>query len=197
MRRTVRTMAAIGILAIGCGLRLQAHESPVDQVSRTLTLWMENDRLRVRYEEQISERNALLELYAMDRNRDGIIQNDEEDAFLTGKAKRLAGQITLSESSGPAVKLIPAGPVVLRRGLRQVYEFAADVSGFGRGPHNLTLVVLGSRQRPGPFQATIGRPRDLPAGEGPREKVGALSGAASSAGSLRGAEDKVSVQLTL
>lgn len=194
MRRTFRMMAAIGTLAFGCGLRLQAHESPVDLVSRTLTLWVEGERLRVRYEEQVSERNALLELYAMDRNRDGSIQDDERDAFLTEKAKRLAEQMKFS---GATAKLTPTGPVVLRRGWRQVYEFTTDASAFGRGPHSLTLVVMGSRQRPGPFQVTIGRPRDLPAVEGPREKVGALSGAASSAGSLRGAEDTVSIQLTL
>jgi len=197
MNPATRMMAAALALAFGCCPRVQAHESPVDPVSRSVTLWIEGDRLRVRYEEQISERSALLELYAMDRNRNGIIQDDERDAFLGEKAKRLAGQLRLSEVSGPAVKLTPTGTVTLRRGWRQVYEFVTDVSVFGRGPHNLTLTVSGSLQQPGPFQATIGRPRDLPAGEGPREKVGALSGAASSAGSLRGVEDRVDLQLTL
>ena len=196
MKRVLRM--AIGILALGCCTHLLAHESPVDQIPRSLSLWVEGDRLQVRYEEQLSERSALLELYAMDRNRDGVVQDSERDAFLDEKVRQLIERLRLSGTTTPRdAKLKPVGSVVLRRGYRQVYEFEIDTSAFERGPHNFTLTVLDSRHRPGPFQATIGRPSDLPPSEGRPEKVGALSGTASTIGSLRGRDDAVSLQLTL
>lgn len=197
MKRTLRCLVTIGVLALGCCLRLQAHESPVDPVSRTLTFWAEGDRLRVRYEEQVSERSALLELYAMDRNRDGVIQDGERDAFMGDKAKKLAGLLTVRIAGAP-LDLAPVGPVVLRRGWRRIFEFEASLAAIAAGTHRIELSDMNSRFRPGPFQWTVGRPADLGAkGASPGRAVTLRGVPPGGVGSMRGEADRVGLEAVL
>lgn len=194
MRRRICIAATIGIVAFGWAGYLPAHESPVDPVSRSLTFWMEGDRLRLRYEVQISERSALLELYAMDRDRNGVIQTSEQDAFLTDKARQLAERMKL-QGEMTSLKLTPVGPVVLRRGWRQIYEFEAELSALPSSTHRLTLSDTNSRFRPGPFQWKIRHASDLPAqGAPPRRGRTLRSGSSEDAMSLRGYEDWVELE---
>jgi hypothetical protein len=195
MMRLVRMAMAMGIAAFGyCG-RVQAHESPVDPVSRTLTFWVDGIRLHIRYEEQISERSALLELHAMDRNRDGIVQDRERDSFLADKASRLAEGLKIQGGS-VSLKVTSDGPVALRRGWRQVYSFAADLSAIPTSLLRIRLSDLNSHLRPGPFRWTIGRPSDLPATEGaPAARITALRAGSSGATlSMQGGEDRVDLE---
>ncbi len=195
MKRVLSLSAAISVLVLGSCLQLQAHESPVDSVSRTLTFWTEGSRLRMRYEQQISERSALLELHAMDRNRDGIIQDNEKETFMSDKARRLADGLKIAAES-VSLKLTPVGPVVLRRGCRQVYEFETDLSIIPSSIYRLVLSDMNSRVRPGPFQWTILRPADLPTKEKSTEKtVTVRAGSSDGPSSMRGGEDRVALEL--
>jgi len=194
MKRLFCTTAAIGIAAFGwCG-RLPAHESPVDPVSRTLTFWTEGMILRIRYEQRISERTALLELHAMDRNRDGIIQESEKEAFMADKARRLAEGLKL-QADTVSLTLTPVGSVVLRRGWRQVYEYKTDLSMVSS--HRVTLHDTDSRLRPGPFRWTIGRPADVAAkGASAGSTVTLRAGSSGESLSMWGGEDRVELEFS-
>lgn len=195
MRRGLRVGMVAGVLLSGCCLQLQAHESPVDPVSRTLTFWVQGDRLRLRYEVQITERSALLELRAMDRNRDGAIQDSERDDFMADKARRLAERLNLSMGSTP-MKLTPIGSVALGRGWRQTFEFEATFSNLASGSYNLEFSDRNSWLRPGPFQWTIGRPADLPP-KGPSDAGSAVlrAGPSVSPGSTHDEASRIALQL--
>jgi hypothetical protein len=160
MKRALTRMILAALLATVLCPRLQAHESPVDQVSRTLRLWVEGDRLRLRYEERVSERCALLELLAMDRNRNGIVQDGEQRTFFAAKARQVASRLQ-ARMDGAPLELEVREPVTLRRGWRQVYEFQIPLAAVPGGAHVLRIADRNNQMRPGPFQWMIGRPVDL------------------------------------
>ena len=160
MRRTVITVVLSSLLIAGASSLLQAHESPVDLVGRKLRMWIEGDWLRVRYEEQLSERSALLELHVMDLNRDGTIQDDERSSYLTDKARLAAERLQMRLDDTP-IALTPLGPVECRQGWRQVYDFRVALTNVTTGTHALRLTNRYSNTRPGAFQWAVGRPVEL------------------------------------
>ncbi|MCJ8332475.1 MAG: hypothetical protein MJH11_21140 [Lentisphaeria bacterium] len=168
MRRTLTTVWLSGLLSLGIVSTLSAHESAVDRVSRNLRLWIEGDHLRIRYEEQISERSALLELHVMDRNRDGSVQDKERVSYLLAKAKLAASRLRIQIDGKPLV-LTPMGPVDLRRNWRQVYHFQAPLADVLAGDHVFQLTDHNSQMRPGPFLWTLGPSKAVEAKmKGPR-----------------------------
>lgn len=136
---------------------LPAHESPLDVLTRTLRFWVQGDQLFLRYEEKVSERSALLELHAMDRNRDGIVQDEERDMYLGEKARKLVTRLHLRVAETP-LTLTARGPVALRRGWRQIHDFQVSLAALPRGVHTLQMSDDNARMRPGQVSWTIGSP---------------------------------------
>lgn len=146
MRRFPWILPAILCLpAIG-----RAHDSPMDHLRRELRLWVENGNLRLRYRLQLSERSALLQLHAMDRNRDGKITLPERQRFFAAFSRELASLLKITVAGKP-LPLQPVGAVKFDPRFGQTYEFKAPLAGAGPGRHAGRLGDLYSRRYPGAF----------------------------------------------
>ena len=136
----------------------RAHESVLDHAERELTLWVAGGALHLRYRLQPSERAAVMDLVAMDRDRDGRIAPAEHAAFAAARHQELAALLALT-FDGVAVPLAPAGAVTRDAALGQTYEFTAALP-----PTAATVKVAAvlrdgySRRYPGPGVVRAGGP---------------------------------------
>ena len=128
-----------------------AHESPVDHVERTMSMWIADGRFMLSYRLAISERSALLELHAMDTDRDGKISDAERDAYFLARARWLASQVKI-EMDGVAVPLSPVGRVTLDPQFGQSYLFEGPADQFKPGKHTGRLVDDYARKYPGYYR---------------------------------------------
>ena len=71
-----------------------AHESPIDHVDRLVKVWLADDGLHLSYRMRISERQALLQLRAVDTDRDGKISSTESGTFFKSHGEKIAGYLT-------------------------------------------------------------------------------------------------------
>ena len=146
MRRFVWTVLAVLCLpAIGL-----AHDSPMDHLRRELRMWVEDGNLQLQYRLQLSERSAMLQLHAMDRNGDGNITLPERQRFFTAFSRRLASLLRLTVAGRP-LALAPVGEVRSDPRFGQTYEFAASLADVKAGRHAGRLADLYSRRYPGAF----------------------------------------------
>ena len=128
-----------------------AHESPVDHVSRTMSMWIADGRLTLSYRLQITERSALLELQAMDTDHDGKISDAERDAYFADRTKWVARQITIT-MDGTTVTLSPVGKVTLDPQFGQSYLFEARGDQLQPGRHTGQLIDDYARKFPGYYR---------------------------------------------
>ncbi len=130
---------------------IQAHESPVDHVGREIRLWWADGKVHVTYRLLLTERAALLQLGAIDRDHDGKISDDERRTYFSNFASDLAGQFQLTIEGKP-VKLHTDGEVALDPALGQTYQFATDDIALPPGKHAAELRDSYSRAYPGPYR---------------------------------------------
>ncbi len=171
MRRTVTDKRLTLIVAIAIVLnfpiRPLAHESPVDHVDRGIRIWIEGEAIFLRYQLQLSERAATMQLKDMDSNLDGAVSDSERDAFLGGFAANLANHLRMQIGERP-LELKPAGRVELRPQFRQVYGFSAPCGALKSGSHAGKLRDEYSRNYPGMYRWDGAKERTAP---GPRVLV--------------------------
>ncbi len=150
---------AITALAVVTSLTpaLRAHESPIDHVDRILQIYIEAGRIHVIYRFRCEERQVMLQLNQMDRNRDGKISDEERDAWFGAVADRLAKQLHI-ELDGRDLSLTCDGPVKLAPDLSQTYELSAAVGDLTTGSHHGKFSDDYSRIHPGPYRW---RPRQI------------------------------------
>lgn len=163
------------VLNASLPMRPAAHESPVDHVSRKLWIWVQGEHLHLRYEEQLGERAAMLELHAMDRNRDGSIQASERKAFFLDKRTALANDLKLN-FEGENLQLQPSEKVLLKPNWRQLYCFHAKIGSLEPGKRKGRLIDRHSRKYPGFYTWKAQPPEDVVAAA--KEKPGAEAMAA-------------------
>ena len=108
-----------------------AHESPVDHVDRTLTLWVQDGRLFVACRLQLTLRMALLQFHAADTDRDGAVSAPELAKFLEASAVRLRGLLR-AEVGGRPLAWDTAIRTTLEPGLAQRFVFSAALGEVGK-----------------------------------------------------------------
>ena len=109
----------------------QAHESPVDHVDRTLTLWVQDGRLFVACRLQLTLRMALLQFHAADADRDGTVSASEMAKFLEAAAVRLR-DLLRAEVGGRPLAWDAAIRTSLEPGLAQRFVFSAPLGEVGK-----------------------------------------------------------------
>ena len=116
------------ILSCVASVAADAHESPIDHVDRRLHFSVKGNDLVLQYSLRKTPRAALLEMRAMDENRDGRISPMERKQYFEARSRRLAGLLRLVERN----KTMPfevAGKVVLRPDFSQEFLFSAHLNG--------------------------------------------------------------------
>lgn len=132
-------------------LRPLAHESPVDHVDRAIRIWIDGDSLFVRYQLQLSERAAMMQLKDLDADADGIISDSERMAFFSAFAAKLARQLRV-QIGGRSMELKLSGRVELLPQFRQVFLFSAPAGSLKSGTHTGKLSDEYSRNYPGVYR---------------------------------------------
>ncbi|MFP6887029.1 MAG: hypothetical protein VB997_05680 [Opitutales bacterium] len=138
----MRTPSAI--LLLFAIVSANAHESPIDHVDRRLYFSVKGNDLVLQYSLRQTQRAALLEMRAMDENRDGLISPMERKRYFEARSRRLAGLLHLVESE-KTMSFKVAGKVVLRPDFSQEFLFSASLD----GAVDLEFTDGFSRQYPG------------------------------------------------
>lgn len=153
----VARMAALAVVVLLPPSALLAHESPIDHVDRIVTIFIEAGRLHVMYRFRCEERQVLLQLNQMDKNRDGAISDEERNAYFGATAEELTNQLHV-EVDGQALTLKSDGPVQLAPDLSQTYALSAPINELSAGTHAGRFSDDYSRAHPGPYRW---RPRQI------------------------------------
>jgi hypothetical protein len=155
MMRNFRAKLFGALLALAMVLVLPirplAHESPVDHVDRAIRIWIEGETIYLRYQLQLSERAALMQLKVMDANADGVVSDTERDAYFASFAGKLAPHLRL-EIGEHALEIKPAGRAELLPQFRQVFLFSAPIGALKSGTHAGKLSDEYSRNYPGVYR---------------------------------------------
>jgi hypothetical protein len=137
-------------LILALPLEPTAHDSPVDHVDRAIRIYVENGKLYVRYQVQLSERSATMQLGQIDTNGDGSVADAERAAFFTQQQKALCPQLSVSLNE-KALALKPEGSVELLPQFRQVFTFSAEIE-VKSGKASGEFVDRYSRTYPGAYR---------------------------------------------
>ena len=105
-----------------------AHESPIDHVDSRLAFAVSGDTLELRYRFRQTQREALLQLRAMDTNNNGRISGAEREGFFKQTGERLAGRLKL-KAAGSEMTFRTTGAVVLRPDFSQEFRFTVPLNG--------------------------------------------------------------------
>jgi len=132
-------------------LRPLAHESPVDHVDRAIRIWIDGNTLFLRYQLQLSERAAMMQLKTMDADGDGAVSDSERVVFFGAFAERLAKDLHVQLGERP-LELKPAGRVELLPQCRQVFLFSSPTGALARGTVAGKLSDEFSRNYPGVYR---------------------------------------------
>ena len=159
--RLLLCIALVSAATAALNVRPLAHESPIDHVDRQIRLWVEGDRLFIRYQLQLSQRAAMMQLQKMDVDKDGTVSPQERDAQLNAYAVKLSRQLELYVAD-KAVEVSSAGPVKVLPHCRQVYVFSGQIGTLTSGTLRGKLVDNYSRHYPGSYR-----------GENPKHDSGA------------------------
>ena len=127
-----------------------AHESPIDHVDRTLRMRVEGSRLLLTYRLRLTQRAALLQLRAMDEDKNGRVNDDERERFFDKFANELAKQLRV-ELDGKVLLFQPRGRVQLNPDFSQTIVFVAEIGELAKGKHGGLLKDFHSRSYPGSF----------------------------------------------
>ena len=128
-----------------------AHDSPVDHVDRAIRIYFENGKLFVRYQLQLSERSATMQLAQLDTNQDGMISDAERGTFFAAQQKELSALLKLKLGEN-ALELKPEGTVELLPQFKQVFLFSAPAGKLEKGRFKGELLDLYSRNYPGAYR---------------------------------------------
>jgi hypothetical protein len=132
-------------------VRPLAHESPVDHVDRTIHIWIEGDSIFLRYQLQLSERAAMMQLKDMDADTNGAVSDSERDAFFAAFSSQLAPKLQL-QIGERSLDMKPFGHVELLPQFRQVFVFSAPIGSLKAGSHAGKLSDEYSRNYPGVYR---------------------------------------------
>ena len=143
-------LVAIWLIGFSC-VAVRAHESPVDHVDRTLTLWVQDGRLFVACRLQLSLRMALLQFHEADGDRDGVVSEREMAKAMEASAERLRGLLR-AEVGGRALGWDGAIRVTLEPGLAQRFVLSAPLGEAAKGAWEGRLSDGFSGQYPGHYR---------------------------------------------
>jgi hypothetical protein len=156
-------LAAIALVA-SAPLKPLAHESPVDHVDRGIRIWVKGETIYLRYQLQLSERAAMMQLTQIDRNGDAIISDSERDEYFRKFAETLSKQLHL-KIDGRDLELKCEGKVELLPNFQQVFSFSAQCAQLKTGKHSGVLSDEYSRSYPGAYRWDAPQ---IDSGTGPR-----------------------------
>ena len=126
-----------------------AHEAPIDHVDRTLRVEAKGETLHLHYRLHHTPRSVIMQMRAMDTDRNGSISEDERTRYFTGFAAELARSLVLRPAGKETVSFHPTGDVTLRPDLSSEFGFAATLGGLATGTHHFVLTDKSSRKYPG------------------------------------------------
>lgn len=126
--RRVSFAGLLRVIGVATGLALTgfAHESPVDHVDRTLTLWVHEDRIFLLVRLQLTLRMALLQFHEADTNRDGRVDAAELAGTLETGGERLRRLVRV-EVAGRSVAWDRSVRAALEPGLAQRFLLSAPL----------------------------------------------------------------------
>jgi len=143
-------LAALTIL-VSLPLRPLAHESPVDHVDRGIRIWIKGDSVFLRYQLQLSERAAMMQLIKIDENADGVASESERDSYFAAFAEALSKQLHL-QIDGKMLNLKSDRKAHLLPQFRQVFTFSGTCGALPQGKHAGQLNDDYSRSYPGMYR---------------------------------------------
>ncbi|MCJ8328679.1 MAG: hypothetical protein HRT89_00240 [Lentisphaeria bacterium] len=135
------------LAAIFVSLSSQAHESPIDHIDRLIKVWIEKDGLHISYQMHLSERQALLQLRAVDTDKNGQINGTEKATYFKSHGEKVASYLVLTLGK-KRLPITLAEPVLLRANFSQRYHFVAPMD-FKAGQTDLLLTDNYSHLYPG------------------------------------------------
>jgi hypothetical protein len=124
MKHLLYTILAAVVLVASAPLKPLAHESPVDHVDRGIRIWVKGENIYLRYQLQLSERAAMMQLTQIDRNGDAVIADSERDEYFASFADALSKQLHL-KLGNRVMELKRDGKIELLPEFRQVFTFSA------------------------------------------------------------------------
>lgn len=151
MKHFLQTILVAIALVASTPLKPLAHESPVDHVDRGIRIWIEGETIYLRYQLQLSERAAMMQLTQIDRNGDAIISDSERDEYFTSFADTLSKQLHLKIDSRK-LELKRDGKIELLPDFRQVFTLSAQCAELKIGKHSGVLSDEYSRSYPGAYR---------------------------------------------
>jgi hypothetical protein len=132
-------------------LSVQAHEAPVDHLERELSMWIKDGKLWLSYRVQLPERAVMMQLHAMDKNRDGAVNDSERENYFERRASSIGSLLRISFGEAQ-YEMKPFGKVKLDPTFGQTYTFAIDVSQLDGREHSGVFVDLYSVKSPGAYR---------------------------------------------
>jgi hypothetical protein len=141
------------VLAITAAMALKplAHESPIDHVDRDIRIWISEGSIFLRYQMQLSERAAMMQLQHMDTDGNGSISNVERDGYFAQFSGALCKQLHLFLDE-KELALKPDKNVRLSPQCRQAFTFNVPIGELSPGKHLGRLVDDYSRNYPGNYR---------------------------------------------
>lgn len=116
-----------------------AHEPPVDHIDREAEMWVEDGRLWLRYQISLPPRAAMMQIFEMDKNMNGTVEEQEREIFFTSFGQKLASLLRL-DLNGKRLKLEPAGQVKLSPPQKQTWLFATPAGALKPGKYSGQLL---------------------------------------------------------
>lgn len=164
-----RLCAALALAPLLAGPpRTMAHESPIDHINRTIRFEIAENKLIVDYRIRLTPRAAILQLRAMDRDRDGTVFPDhgfpangdpEYTSYFKALGARLANDLVLKDGDR-RVAFAQQGNVALYPDLSNEYRFEADLGRLRSGVHTFMLRDNFSRRHPGSVRVRTATPKE-------------------------------------
>lgn len=125
-----------------------AHESPIDHIDRTISVGLVKRDLVINYRMRMTPRAALLQLRAMDRNDDGLINDEERSVYMGSVAARIRERMTVAVGDKP-LRMDERAPALMHADLSNEFRFSAPLAGLESGKHVVKLEDDYTRQYPG------------------------------------------------
>lgn len=116
-----------------------AHEPPVDHIDREAEMWVEGGRLWLRYEISLPLRAAMMQIYEMDKNTNGTVEEQERERFFKEFGLKLASLLRL-DLEGEGQVFEPVGEVKLLPPQKQTWLLATRTGALRPGKYSGQLL---------------------------------------------------------
>jgi hypothetical protein len=146
--KNVRCVLLLSTILLATRGSLGAHESPIDHIDWTISVGLVKRDLVIDYRMRMTPRAALLQLRAMDRNDDGLVNDEERSAYMGSIASQIRNRMILAVGE-ERLHVVERAPALMHPDLSNEFRFAARLVGIALGKHVVKLEDDYTRQYPG------------------------------------------------